>query len=177
MKQVTFFAIFISLFFSKSFAQNGNQLFYNIFVSQKEYIDKLENPNDYLSIVNFAEKERSLLYNNCRLKLNNFLIIESFSLSSARFEGLLIYDEKIFSYYRNPKSKKIKLLKGIKTNIPYFIVELLKKWDIEKIGLINKQIGVKILDGSNILATKVEWNKTLNSYSFQHIAFEEFAKP
>jgi len=179
MKNLTicFLLFFLLLIKLDAFSQSSNDIFYNIFLSQQQYINNLQNATDYQSILSFAKNERKLLFKKYKNELNNFIIIESFNLSSGNFEGLLICKNKVFSYYRKPQNRKLKIVKGYKTNIPIYIVHLVENWNIEKISNILNQIGTTIHDGSNILATKVEFNNLTQTYNFKHIAFEEFAEP
>ncbi|MBB6236397.1 hypothetical protein HDC90_001009 [Pedobacter sp. AK013] len=184
-----FNVIFCSLFFSACLAQHKLEspgtLLNLVYRNQLAYYNtKIEDKDNYVSIINFAGKERIKITQPAKtlIKSGNFTILEGFSPAWGNFVGLIWSGKNALLYKRTSIDKRF-ILKKINLNsnvikkltgIDLYLFNKINSWDVSYINALKSKIGMSVPDGYNFIATKVTTNQGEKKSKIETIAFEQF---
>ena len=148
------------------------------------YNNKIEDKDNYVSIINFAKQERNKVIQRAKsvIQSENFIILEGFNPAWGNFVGLIWNDETAYSYRQSSADKRFTFVKvNLKhndtkkvTGIDSYLFDKVNNWDTNYINTLKSKIGMSVLDGYNFMATKVTSNQNEKVPKIETIAFEQF---
>ena len=180
--------VLLCMTLSSCMAQNrfnkSNLLLEKVYENQLVYYNqKIDDKDNYISILNFAKQGRNQIANKASnmIESGDFIVMEGFSPGWGKFVGL-IWSDKVAYAYRKLPSKKLYITKvNLKTDdikkatgIEPYILDKVKRWDINYISGLKGKIGMRVLDGYNFIATKVTHSEVEKDSKIETIAFEQF---